>query len=298
MTEMKRGSIRHPDSPMAWLVTDERLALLCGSVRFWLGPDVGPSMTSHEAELPEAQSQAIARAVREALARRRISRQKLADDARLSISTLEKALSGRRPFTLATTIRLEEALGVSLRGDVLPEPARESGRHAPEELGAYSREAVAWLEGRYLTLRPSFGAAEAIFAYRTEIQWNAEAGCLTFREAERSDAPFAQTGHVSVPHQSGAVYLVTNWRGQYRLVMLGRPTILGEMYGILTTLQAGRGSQLTPVATPIAFIPEARLKSVPPYGRISAGMPEFATCQALLKRVGDEGYATFFACPV
>ncbi|MFD0935654.1 transcriptional regulator, partial [Methylobacterium trifolii] len=41
-----------------------------------------------ETELPEAQSRAIAQAVREALARRRISRQALADEARISISTL------------------------------------------------------------------------------------------------------------------------------------------------------------------------------------------------------------------
>ncbi|MGD6703624.1 helix-turn-helix transcriptional regulator, partial [Xanthomonas citri pv. citri] len=69
----------------------------------------------HETELPDGQSRLIAAAVREALARRRMSRQALADAARISISTLEKALSGRRPFTLATTIRLEEALGLPLR---------------------------------------------------------------------------------------------------------------------------------------------------------------------------------------
>jgi transcriptional regulator with XRE-family HTH domain len=56
--------------------------------------------------------------VREELARRRLSRQALADLAKISISTLEKALAGRRPFTLATTIRLEEALGASLRAPV------------------------------------------------------------------------------------------------------------------------------------------------------------------------------------
>ncbi|PJI51893.1 transcriptional regulator, partial [Methylobacterium radiotolerans] len=55
-----------------------------------------------EIELSEAQSRAIAQTVREALARRRISRQTLAEEARISISTLEKALAGRRPFTLAT----------------------------------------------------------------------------------------------------------------------------------------------------------------------------------------------------
>ncbi|MCX8252423.1 Transcriptional regulator [Beijerinckiaceae bacterium RH AL1] len=253
-------------------------------------------MTSPETELPEAQSRAIAQAVREALARRRISRQKLADDARISVSTLEKALSGRRPFTLATTIRLEEALGASLRGPAstaAPLPAR----NAPEALGAYSHEAVAWLEGRYLTLRPSFGATDAIFAYRTELLWDEAESCLAFREAERIDAPFAQSGQVSVPHQSGAIYLVTQWHGQYRLAMLGRPTIFGEMYGVLTTLQPGRGGALTPVAAPLALIPEARLTGAMPYGRITSGMPEFAACRAMLARVGEEGYATFFTCP-
>ena len=131
-----------------------------------------------------------------------------------------------------------------------PASAVPPARHAPEELGAYSHEAVAWLEGLYLTLRPSFGAADAIFAYRTEILWDDNR--LVFQEAERLDAPFAQSGHVSVPHQSGAIYLLTQWHGQYRLVVLGRPTIHGEMHGVLTTLQSGRGGQLTPVSAPIA----------------------------------------------
>ena len=66
-------------------------------------------------QLSDEQSRSVAALVREQLARRRISRQHLADQAKISISTLEKALSGRRPFTLATTVRLEEALGVPLR---------------------------------------------------------------------------------------------------------------------------------------------------------------------------------------
>ncbi|MCR2379392.1 helix-turn-helix domain-containing protein, partial [Salmonella enterica] len=57
----------------------------------------------------------VAERVREEIARRRISRQHLADEARISLSTLEKALSGHRPFTLATIIRLEQAMGFELR---------------------------------------------------------------------------------------------------------------------------------------------------------------------------------------
>ena len=46
-----------------------------------------------------------------------------------------------------------------------------------------------------------------------------------------------------MPNQSGHIYLVTNRHGQHRLITVSRPTITGEMYGILTTLLAGRGSR-------------------------------------------------------
>ncbi|WP_232631372.1 helix-turn-helix domain-containing protein [Methylobacterium sp. Leaf118] len=262
--------------------------------------EAGPPPADHpEADLPESQSRAIAGAVREALARRRMSRQALADAARISISTLEKALSGRRPFTLATTIRLEEALGLPLR---VQHPAPQAAalplpRHAPEEFGSYTREAIAFLEGRYLTLRPSFGQRGAIFAYRTEIAWDAESARLVFREAERLDAPFAQSGTVSVPNQSGQVYLVTNFQGQYRLAMLGRPTIQGELFGILTTLFSGRGTQLTPAATPIALVPErGALAETAQYGRITAGMACEPVYRRLLDRVREDGFAVFPGC--
>jgi transcriptional regulator with XRE-family HTH domain len=131
-----------------------------------------------DTKLSDEQSRLIAAQIREELARRRISRQLLADRAKISISTLEKALSGRRPFTLATTIRLEEALGVPLRNNHAPIPAPEG--LAPDELGFYSRRAVAWIEGVYLTLRPSFGAKDAIYAYRTEISWDSQSSNLVF----------------------------------------------------------------------------------------------------------------------
>src|SRR5215217_7688851 len=94
-----------------------------------------------ENPLSDEQSRSVAAIVREELARRRISRQHLAEMAKISISTLEKALSGRRPFTLATTIRLEEALGIPLRSTRADPPAPALPLHglAPGELGFYSR---------------------------------------------------------------------------------------------------------------------------------------------------------------
>src|SRR5215510_2474122 len=112
-------------------------------------PTTGLIMPANsEKQLSDEQSRAVASLVRESLARRRISRQQLADLAKISISTLEKALSGRRPFTLATTIRLEEALGVTLRKASTDgvRAAAPAVSLAPGELGFYSRPAVSFIE--------------------------------------------------------------------------------------------------------------------------------------------------------
>lgn len=60
------------------------------------------------------------------------------------------------------------------------------------------------------------------------IEWNEECSHLCFHEAARKDAEFSQSGSVSFPHISGHVYLVTDEAGQYRLALLGRPTISGR----------------------------------------------------------------------
>ena len=208
-------------------------------------------------ELREVESEAIAMRLREELARRRISRQALADMARISLSTLEKALSGSRPFTLATVVRIEDVLGAPLRRTEARQPADSA--LAPESMGSYSRPAVRWIEGAYVTLRPSFGDPGQIYAYRTEIFWDADAGHLRFAEAERADSAFAQAGFVSMPNLSGHTYLVTSEAGQFRTIILGRATRERRMFGLLSTLQVGAGSQLVPVACPIALVPEGQL---------------------------------------
>ena len=159
-------------------------------------------------------------------------------------------------------------------------------------MGSYSRRAAAWIEGTYVTIRPSFGDKEAIFAYRTEIAWDAAASSLVFHESERQDAAYTQYGEVAVPNQSGHIYLVTNRHGQHRLITLARPAISGEMYGIITTLLAGRGSLLTPIAASIAYLP---IKLVPSLtlGRISANDANYALYRQHLRRTIDEPFALF-----
>jgi transcriptional regulator with XRE-family HTH domain len=235
----------------------------------------------------DPQWEATAHKVREELARRRMSRQALADLARISISTLEKALSGQRPFTMATLIRLEDALGAPLRQHI------GGSAPAPDEMGAYSRGAVRWLEGRYVTLRPSFtGGGDAIYSYCTSIEWDIDRSCLCFSESERCDTGFTQHGSVSMPHLSGHIYLVTNEGGQYRLAILARPTAAGSLYGILATLLSGQGSQLVPAACPIALLRMDRMEQ-PLFGRIESGHDSYSNYRAELDSVTGRHFAHF-----
>jgi transcriptional regulator with XRE-family HTH domain len=250
-------------------------------------------MQTPDKQLTDEQSREVADKIREEIAKRRISRQTLAEQAKLSLSTLEKALGGRRPFTLATTVRLEQALGVSLRRSAPVPPVAPVGNDvAPDSLGSYSHRAVTWLEDVYITLRPSFGDKDAIFAYRTEIAWEPTVSSLVFREGERTDAAYEHSGEVAVPHQSGFIYLVINRHGQHRVITVSRPTVAGEMYGIISTLRAGPGSQLTPIAAPIAFVPLANVKA-PTLGRIAPDNVNYALYRDHLRRTVEEPFALF-----
>ncbi|MBI5260832.1 MAG: helix-turn-helix transcriptional regulator [Bradyrhizobium sp.] len=248
-------------------------------------------MHTPDKQLSDEQSREIGGRIREELARRRISRQALAEQAKLSLSTLEKVLGGRRPFTLATMVRLEQALGVPLRkASSSPPPAGSDV--APDSLGSYSHRAVTWLENVYITLRPSFGDKEAIYAYRTEIVWDPAVSSLVFHEGERTDAAYEHTGEVAVPHQSGFIYLVINRHGQHRVITVSRPTVDGEMYGIISTLRAGPGSQLTPTAAPIAFVPLQNIEEAT-FGRVASDHANYAVYREHLRRTVDEPFALF-----
>jgi transcriptional regulator with XRE-family HTH domain len=244
-------------------------------------------------ELMGAEAHEVSRRVREELARRRISRQALADMAKISLSTLEKALAGTRPFTLATTLRVEEALGIAVR-PVAPAPV--GGNTAPDHMGAYSRSAVAWLEGRYLTLRPSFSTPGAIYGYLTTIRWLDDKGHLGFFESERLDARFEQAGHVSMSNLSGHIYLVTNEQGQHRLQTLSRPTIDGTLFGVLATLQVGHGSQLVPLAAPIAMWKVERAEEGA-FGLILPDSPRHLVYRDKLRASTDDDYVRFYKAP-
>lgn len=242
-------------------------------------------------DLIETESRQVGQRVREEIARRRMSRQALADMAKISLSTLEKALAGTRPFTLATTLRIEAALGLVLRPSA-QEATPPAADTAPESMGAYARPAVRWVEGRYLTLRPSFGDPSAVYAYLTTIRWIDAQGHLAFAETERLDTRFEQGGHVSMPNLSGYIYLVTNTLGQYRMTLLARPTIEGVLYGLLTTLQSTQGAQLIPASCPVA-LRKLDVDEVPATGLIAPDHAAHRAYSVMLGKAVTQDFVRF-----
>jgi DNA-binding phage protein len=228
--------------------------------------------------------------IREELARRRMARASLADAAKISLSSLEKSLSGQRPFTDQTLIRIEKALGLSFQRSETQD-LRAQVKVAPEGLGSYARASVKWLEGSFLTLRPASTTPHAVYAYETLIFWDYETEHLHFREMGRTDKIYAQMGSVAVPHQSGQIYLTTNKHGQHRTAILSRQVITGELYGLLLTLQPGLGAHLSPVAMPLVLIPMENLDDVAPRGLVSSDHPMHAELKARLDKTLGDGFA-------
>ena len=193
---------------------------------------------------------------------------------------------------IITTRREGGVLEVTLDRPKANGLAAATNGSAPDELGGYSRAAVTWLEGSFLTIRPSFGERGAVYAYRTDISWDAATSTLVFRETERTDKDYAQFGSVAVPHQSGHIYLITNRHGQHRMIVVAKPTIQNELHGILTTLQSGRGAHLSPVSTPIVLkLLKKDQRTV--YGRIYAGHVAHAAYSALLRKTLADNFAAF-----
>ena len=80
--------------------------------------------------------------------------------------------------------------------------------------------------------------------------------------------------------------------GEYLRDQPGLAFSFGLLVLLITTLLAGRGSLLTPIAAPIAFLP---IKSIPgsTVGRISPGDANYDVYREHLRRITDEPFALF-----
>lgn len=230
----------------------------------------------------------MAERIKVELARQRRDRKWLSHEAGISMSQLEKLLSGSRPFSLPSLIKIEQALQTSLtqppsRAEALSEPVAPLGV-APDDLGAYTRASARWIMLEYVTIRPLLKGDDGIVAYRTTIYWNDDHGHLMFREDNRPDGWLCHTGDVSLPSQSGHIYLLTRAEGQFRLAILSRRAA-GVLAGEQLTLVESSAGQLAPASFALVLMPIVethQAKMHKSFGIITRNHPAYADYQRAL----------------
>jgi len=164
----------------------------------------------------------------------------------LSKSSIEKLFQG--DFTERTLNKVEGILKISFRKS-------SAGRDdtADRSVGGYVFDAVEYLQGDYLCVRPMFANPANFNAYLVTISWNDERKCLVFEEKSRFDGKYRQKGTVHIPFGTAYMNLVSSSAGNVRTILLSLPDSDDLMRGIILTLSNPKGSVYIPVAAPIVL---------------------------------------------
>lgn len=203
----------------------------------------------------------------------------------LSKSSIEKLFQG--DFTERTLNKVEGILKTGFQRQ-----AADREDTAAKSVGGYVFDAVEYLQGDYLCVRPMFANPASFNAYLIAISWSDEQKCLVFEEKSRFDGKYRQTGTVYIPFGTSFMNLVSSTAGNVRTVLLSLPDSEGMMRGIINTLSNPKGSIYIPVAAPIV-LRKLRAAEEPELGVISADHRRYAEYRSWLATVLTEEFGIF-----
>ncbi len=256
-------------------------------------------MTSDKHTPSRGERSAAVQMLRTALVEKKMTQAELADAAECHEKTVQNLLGGRTVrdqtlFDVCMVLGLDfqrvKELWFGAMTAAQPMDLRgEGGVVAPVYMGAYTRAGVDHYIGSYLTIRPAFAASATIVAYRTDIVWDPEWPSLLFEERDRPDAPFSHRGRLYIPSSSMFIHLVSLTKGAMRMVLVSQLDTMGEMRGLITTLNK-QGRNYVPVSAPIAYLKRTDLKGVT-LGEIPLSDPDYEEYRRILTETMSEGYA-------
>ena len=203
----------------------------------------------------------------------------------LSKSTIEKLFQG--DFTDRTLNKVEGVLKTSFQRS-----SRARQETASKSVGGYVFEAVEYLQGDYLCVRPMFANPSNLNAYLISIVWSDEQNCLVFEEKSRFDAKYRQVGTVYIPFGTSFMNLVSSAQGNVRTILLSLPDAEDTLRGIISTLSNPKGSIYIPVTAPI-FLRKLRAAEEPELGKISPESGCYEEYRSLLMTVLTEEFGIF-----
>ena len=203
----------------------------------------------------------------------------------LSKSSIEKLFQG--DFTERTLNKVEGILKTSFQ--------RQSNTRddtAAKSVGGYVFDAVEYLQGDYLCVRPMFANSANFNAYLISITWSDAQKCLVFEEKSRFDGKYRQVGTVYIPFGTAFMNLVSSSAGNVRTILLSLPDSEDMMRGIISTLSNPKGSIYIPVAAPIV-LRKLRAGEEPELGVIARDNRRYAEYQSWLTTVLTEEFGIF-----
>lgn len=227
---------------------------------------------------------AIASAIQRHLDAKGLARKDLIRE-HLSKSSIEKLFQG--DFTERTLNKVEGILktGFQRQAAVRDDTAAKS-------VGGYVFDAVEYLQGDYLCVRPMFANPANFNAYLISIGWSDAQKCLMFEEKSRFDGKYRQVGTVYIPFGTAFMNLVSSSAGNVRTVLLSLPDTEDMMRGIISTLSNPKGSIYIPVAAPIV-LRKLRAGEEPELGVIARDNRRYGEYQSWLATVLTEEFGIF-----
>ncbi|MFZ2158778.1 MAG: hypothetical protein WAV72_22025 [Bradyrhizobium sp.] len=226
---------------------------------------------------------AIANAIQRYLDANGLARKDLIRE-HLSKSSIEKLFQG--DFTERTLNKVEGILKTSFQR---PSAVKDT---AAKSVGGYVFDAVEYLQGDYLCVRPMFANPANFNAYLITIAWNDEQNCLVFEEKSRFDGKYRQQGTVYIPFGTSFMNLVSSSAGNVRTILLSLPDSEDMMRGIISTLSNPKGSIYIPVAAPIV-LRKLQPGETPELGVISRDNSRYSEYQSWLATVLTEEFGIF-----
>ena len=203
----------------------------------------------------------------------------------LSKSSIEKLFQG--DFTERTLNKVEGILKTSFQRQ--PNPRDDT---AAKSVGGYVFDAVEYLQGDYLCVRPMFANPANFNAYLISMTWSDAQKCLVFEEKSRFDGKYRQIGTVYIPFGTAFMNLVSSSAGNVRTILLSLPDSEDMMRGIISTLSNPKGSIYIPVAAPIV-LRKLRAGEEPELGVIARDNRRYAEYQSWLTTVLTEEFGIF-----
>ncbi|MDP1583893.1 MAG: hypothetical protein Q8M18_10760 [Bradyrhizobium sp.] len=211
----------------------------------------------------------------------------------LSKSSIEKLFQG--DFTERTLNKVEGILKTSFQRQAqgqLQGQLKVRDDTAAKSVGGYVFDAVEYLQGDYLCVRPMFANPANFNAYLISIAWSDAQKCLTFEEKSRFDGKYRQVGTVYIPFGTAFMNLVSSSAGNVRTVLLSLPDTEDMMRGIISTLSNPKGSIYIPVAAPIV-LRKLRTGEEPEFGVIARDNRRYDEYQSWLATVLTEEFGIF-----